>query len=183
MARRSRIRTLPKEQREFIEGLLREDTRTLDEMMAQIRARFPGEQVTSRSALGRYSQHVSELAGRMREIEHASKLIVDELGDGVGDRAGALLAQAVTTLATNAALNAHDDEGISIKEIAALARAARNALEARTMSLRERQAIEKAAEQKMVKKQAAELDKLGKSGRITPEALKTIREQVYGLQG
>ena len=93
-----------------------------------------------------------ELAGRMREIEAASAAMVGELGEGMGDRAGALLAQAVTTLATHAALNAHNDEkDLSIKEVAALARAAKAAMEARTMSVRERQTVEKAAQERLLR--------------------------------
>ena len=121
------------------------------------------------------------MVGRMREIETAAGALVDELGEGVGDKAGALLAQAVTTLATNAALNAHENEGISIKEVGELARAARNAMQARTMSIKERQEIEQAAERRLEKSQQNKLDGLAKTGALAQDTLDRIRLEIYGI--
>ena len=101
---------------------------------------------------------------------------MDELGDGVGDRAGALLAQAVTTLATNAALNAHESEKVSIKEVSELARAARAAMQARTMSIKEREAIEAHARRKLLAEQQAKLDAMPNKGGVTAETKAAIRE-------
>lgn len=182
MARQSSIKRLPPEVRTFIEKLLREDRLTLNEMIDAVREQFPEADSPSRSSLHRYQAHFDEMAGRMREIQAASAAMIDELGEGVGDRAGALLAQAVTTLATHAALGAQSaDKDLPIKDVAALARAAKAAMEARTMSLRERQAIEKAAQERLLREQTKKLEQMGKKGTLTADTLAAIRRDVYGI--
>lgn len=181
MARKSTIKRLPVDVRKHLERRLREDQLTLDELIDDLREHFPGAEPPSRSALHRYRVGFEEMAGRMREIEAASSALVGELGEDVGERAGQLLAQAVTTLATNAALNAHTADEVSIKEVASLARAAKAAMEARTLSMKERLAIEKAAEDRLLKEQNKKLDAMGKTGAVAPETLKRIRAEVYGI--
>lgn len=176
MGRKSSITKLDPEARKHLEKLLREDRLTLDELLAEMQGRFPSVQV-SRSGVHRYKTGFGEMMGRMREIETAAGALVDELGDGVGDKAGALLAQAVTTLATNAALNAHgSDKELSIKDVGELARAARAAMQARTMSLKEREAVEAAARRRLLEEQKARLDAMGTKAGVTAETKKAIRE-------
>lgn len=171
MGRKSSVSRLEPEARKYLEKLLREDSLTLDELLKAMRDKFPAEQI-SRSGIYRYQAGFAELVGRMREIETAAGALVDELGDGVGDKAGALLAQAVTTLATNAALNAHaQGDEVSIKEVSELARAARAAMQARTMSIKEREAIEEAARRKLLAEQTANLQKIAKAQGMSQEHL------------
>ncbi len=144
MLKKSSIRKLSDEQRQFIERLMREDNRTLDEMLDEIKKQFPDEKTPSRSSLGRYRQSFDEMAGKMREIQIASQVLVSEFGEDVDDKAGALLSQAVTTLATGVALRSNDNDEISIQDVGDLARAARAVMQTRTMSIKERQAIRKA---------------------------------------
>jgi len=145
MLKKSSIRKLSDEQRQFVERLMREDNRTLDEMLAEIKKKFPDEKTPSRSSLGRYRQSFDEMAGRMREIQAASQALVSEFGEDVDDKAGALLSQAVTTLVATMAMEANSaDAKISIKDAGQLARASRTVMETRTMSIKERQAIRKA---------------------------------------
>ncbi|MEO6917575.1 MAG: phage protein Gp27 family protein [Collimonas sp.] len=181
MGGKSNITRLEPEVRKYLEKLLRENRLTLDEMVSDVRAKFPDQDAPSRSSLHRYRSGFDEMVCRMREIETAAGALVDELGDGVGDKAGALLAQAVTTLATNAALNAHDDDKITIKEVGELARAARAAMQARTMSIKERETIEGAARAKLLREQEAKLDTMGKTGALAPDTLKRIRAEIYGI--
>lgn len=144
MLKKSSIRKLSDEQRQFIERLMREDNRTLDEMLDEIKKQFPDQKTPSRSSLGRYRQSFDEMAGKMREIQIASQVLVSEFGEDVDDKAGALLSQAVTTLATGVALRSNDNDEISIQDVGDLARAARAVMQTRTMSIKERQAIRKA---------------------------------------
>jgi len=183
MGRKSSITRLDPAVRKHLEKLLREDRFTLDEMIADVRERFPDQKTPSRSSLDRYRTGFDEMVGRMREIETAAGALVDELGDGVGDKAGALLAQAVTTLATNVALRAHDSDDISVKEVGELARAARAAMQARTMSIKERETIEAAARAKLVREQSEKLDTMGKTGALAPDTLRRIRQEIYGITG
>jgi len=183
MGRKSKLQRLPPEQRAYVEQLLREDRLTLDEMLAAIRARFPGADTASRSALGRYRRTFGEMTGRLRDIQAASTLLVSELGEDVDDRAGALLAQAVTTLATHAALSANDaDADISIKEVGELARAARAVMQARTMSLKERQAIEQAARARLLQEQESNLRETARAQGMDERQVQFWREQVLGIR-
>lgn len=145
MLKKSSIRKLDAEQRQFIERLMREDNRTLDEMLAEIKKKFPDEKTPSRSSLGRYRQSFDEMAGRMRDIQAASQALVSEFGEDVDDKAGALLSQAVTTLVTAMAMEANSEGAeISIKDAGQLARASKTVMETRTLSIKERKAIRQA---------------------------------------
>lgn len=182
MARKSKITRLPAEQRRYVEKLLREDRLTLDEMLEAIAAKFPSAETPSRSSLGRYKQNLAELSGRMRDIQAASTALVSELGEDPHDRAGQLLVQAVTTLATHAALKATDaEDDLSIKEVGQLARGARAVLEARKMSLAERQEIARIAREEMQREQAEKLAAIEKTGGLSKHAVNTIRKQILGV--
>lgn len=181
MGRKSSVARLDPAARKYLEKLLREDRHTLDELLAALRAKFPAADV-SRSGLHRYRASLEEMMGRMREIDTAATALVSELGEGVGDKAGALLAQAVTTLATNAALNAHGEE-VSIKEVAELARAARAAMQARTMSLKEREAVEEAARRKLLAEQEANLQEVAKAQGMDESQVDFWRRKFLGIGG
>ena len=180
MGRKSAITRLEPEARKHLEKLLRADRHTLDELLAEMRQKFPAAEV-SRSGIHRYQQSFDELVGRMREIETAAGALVDELGEGVGDKAGTLLAQAVTTLATNAALNAHSAEKISIKEVAELARAARAAMQARTMSLKEREAHEEAGRRKLLAEQESNLQEVARAQGMDDAQVDFWRRKFLGI--
>ncbi|VFR34649.1 Phage terminase, small subunit [plant metagenome] len=161
---------------------MREGRHTLDELIADVQERFPNTNAPSRSALGRYRLGIEEMAGRMRDIEAGASALVGELGEGMGDRAGALLAQAVTTLAANAALEAHSSEKqVTIEEISKLARAAKAAMEARTMSMRERQAIERAAREKLLAEQEANLKEAAQAQGMDADQVEFWRKKVLGI--
>lgn len=180
---KSSISRLPPEQKAHIERLLREGRLTLDEMIAELQTAFPGEAAAevSRSALHRYEKGFSELTARMREIERMSQVVVGELGEGVGDKAGALLAQAITTLATNAALKAHERDDVSIDEIRKLAVAAKNALDTRRIDINARKAIRQEAREELVREQAAKLDKVVKTGGLSAETAADMRKKILGI--
>jgi len=182
MPRQSSIKRLPAEHRRFLEKLMREDRYSLNEILAKVRERFPEAQAPSRSALGRYSQQVTELAGRMRDIQAAGTALVTELGEDPNDRGGQLLVQAVTTLATHAALTATEaDKNVSIKEVGELARGARAVLQARKMSLQERQEIVRIAREQLQAEQAEALKSVVKAGGMTEATAEAIRKQVLGI--
>lgn len=183
MPRKSTIKTKSAAWRSHFDQLLRADRYTLDEMLAKMREKFPEETPPSRSAAGRYSKQVAELGGRMRDIQAAGTALVSELGEDPNDRAGQLLVQAVTTLATHAALQATDADAdaLSIKEIGMLARGARNVLEARKMSLAERQEIARIAREQLQTEQAEALKGVVKAGGMTAATAEAIRKQVLGI--
>lgn len=180
MPRKSVITRLEPDQRRFIERLLREDRLTLDEMLASVREKFPGAE-PSRSSLHRYQQSIKDVTERMRAQDMAARAIVAELGENPDERAGALLVQAVTTAATDVALRMNESSETTIDEVRKLARAAKDTISARTTSLKERQAIEQAARERLIREQRKKLDELGKSGQIDKAMLATVIKAAYDL--
>jgi hypothetical protein len=180
MSKKSAITRLPREQRDFVEKLLREDRLTLNEMVGAIQAKFPDLSL-SRSGLHRYQAGFAEMTSRMREIEHVASVLVGELGDGIGEKSGQLLAQAVTTLATDAALRAHGAEEVSIEEVRKLARAAKDVLQTRKISMQERQAIEAAAREKLIAEQKVALEQMTKSAGLSADTANMLRRQLLGI--
>lgn len=185
MSRRAKssITRLPPEQKAHIERLIRGGQLTLDEMIAELQSTFPGEAASevSRSALHRYEKGFAQMTARMREIESISQTVVGELGEGVGDKAGALLAQAITTLATNAALKAHENDDISIEEIRKLARAAKDALDTQRVGVNVRKAIAAEAREQLLREQAEKLDNVVKTGGLSERAAKDMRKKILGI--
>ena len=175
MGRKSTIRSKPVEWRRHFDSLLREDRYTLDQVLGKMREHFPAEAPPSRSAAGRYSQHLAELAGRMRDIQAAGTALVAELGEDPNDRGGQLLVQAVTTLATHATLKATgSDKEISIKHVGELARAARAVLQARKMRLAERQEIARVAREHAAEEAVQE----ARIGGVSEATIAKIRDRV-----
>lgn len=181
MGRKSSIDKLQPEVRSHIERCLRENRLTLDEMIADLQERYPAAEKPSRSAIGRYRKGFEEILRSQREIAAASQALVAELGENFDDRSGALLAQAVTTLATNAAHDALSSGGIEISDILDLTRAAKYAQETRSLSFKERQAVAKDARERLIEEQRTKLDELGKSGEVDQDTLNKVIKAAYGL--
>lgn len=165
---------------------LRENRLTLDELIADLRSTFPDAaasgELPSRSALHRFGQGVREIVAHEREMAAAAEALVAELGEEFDAKSGALLAQAVTTLASRTAMSAiQADEPLEIGDVLDLARAAKAAQEARSLNLRERQAVAKAAREKLLEEQCAKLDALGNKGGVTKDTERMIR-QVLGIE-
>lgn len=181
---KSAITRLPTEQRAYVERLLREDRLTLDGMIADLQARFPATPAAdlSRSSLHRYAKGFAELTGRMREIDRAAEALVGELGEGIGEKSGALLAQAVTTLATNVALRAQENDDITVDEVRKLAVAAKNALDTRRLSMRERQALRQEAREELQREQSARLDDTARAQGMDEDQVQFWRQKVLGIQ-
>lgn len=177
MGRKSSIDKLPEDVRTHIEKRLRENRLTLDELFADIREAFPDlSEAPSRSALGRYRGGFEEVMKTQRAMSTAASALVAELGEDFDDKSGALLAQAVTTLATRAAFSQLDKQDAEIGDVLDLARAAKAAQESRSLNLKERQMVAKLAREKLLEEQKAKLDAMGNKGGVTEETKRAIRE-------
>lgn len=177
MGRKSSIDKLPPEVRAHIELRLRENRLTLDELFADVRAVFPDlDSAPSRSALGRYRMGFEEIMQTQRAMSTAASALVAELGEDFDDKSGALLTQAVTTLATKATFRQLNQDELDIGDVLDLARAAKAAQESRSLNLRERQAVAKMAREKLLEEQKAKLDAMGNKGGVTEETKRAIRE-------
>ena len=185
MGRKSSIDKLPGGVRAHIEKRLRENRLTLDELIADLRDAFPAdasaEALPSRSALGRYRVSFADLSSRMREQDQMSRMLVAELGENPDERAGALMVQSVTALLTHASMATQTEDAPDIDTIAKLARASRDVIQARKVSLDERRQIAKEARERLIAEQREKLDALGRTGAVPMDMLNTIIQAAYGL--
>lgn len=184
MGRKSTIDKLPLEVKGHLQKRLRENRLTLDELIADLREHFPAVaaagELPSRSAVHRHSQSIADIVAHEREMAVASEALVAELGENFDAKAGALLAQAVTTLASKRAFQAldsvRDGEVMEISDVLDLARAAKTAQEARSLNLKERRAVADDARRKLLEEQKAKLDAMPNKGGVTKDTKAAIRE-------
>ena len=183
MAGKSSIERLPENVKKRIQQLLRENRLTLEELVATLQSEFPEQSgLPSKSSVGRYSASIKSIVAREREIAVASEALVGELGENFDSKSGALLAQAVTTLANRvafAALERTDDEGgeaVDIGDVLDLARAAKTVQEARSLNYKERRAVADYARQQLLQEQAEKLKAMGNKGGVTEDTKRAIRE-------
>ena len=184
MTRKSSIERKPKAVRADIDRMIRQGRFTLDEIREYVREKHGEDNTPSRSSIGRYTLAQGELLGRMRDIDAAARVVVEELGESADDRAGALLVQSITTLATDAAMRAHareDGKETSIEEVRKLARAAKDVIGARKVNRQERQEIAELARQKLLAEQKANLDKVGRKRGMSAETQKEILNEILGV--
>jgi hypothetical protein len=184
VGRKSTIDKLAPEVKTHLQKRLRENRLTLDELIADLHEHFPGKaeagELPSRSAVHRHSQSIADIVAHEREMQAASEALVAELGENFDAKAGALLAQAVTTLASKRALQgieaARAGEVMEISDVLDLARAAKTAQEARSLNLKERRSVAEEARRKLLEEQRAKLDAMPNKGGVTPETKTAIRE-------
>lgn len=182
MGRKSTIDKQAPEVKGHLHKRLRENRMTLDELLAELRERFPAHaaELPSRSAIHRHSQSIADIVAHEREMAVASEALVAELGENFDAKAGALLAQAVTTLASKRALQgieaARAGEVMEIGDVLDLARAAKTAQEARSLNLKERRSVAEEARRKLLEEQRAKLEAMPIKGGVTPETKAAIRD-------
>lgn len=166
---------------------LRENRLTLDELIADLRTAFPAAaeagDLPSRSALHRFGQGVKEIVAHEREMAAAAEALVAELGEEFDAKSGALLAQAVTTLASKTAMTAiQSDTTLEISDVLDLARAAKAAQEARSLNMKERQVVAKAARDKLLAEQEEKLQELRGSDGMSEQMEERIRRILLGKE-
>jgi len=184
MGRKSTVDKLPAEVKAHLQKRLRENRLTLDELIDDLRTHFPAVaesgQLPSRSAVHRHSQSIADIVAHEREMQVASEALVAELGENFDAKAGALLAQAVTTLTNKRAFQAleatRDGTVMEIGDVLDLARAAKTAQEARSLNLKERRAVAEEAVRKKLEEQRAKLEAMPMKGGVTADTKAAIRE-------
>ena len=184
--RKGKIHRLEPAARARIEQLLDEDRWTLDEVFETVKLEFP-EADFSRSGLHRYQPEYTQMRERMREIERVSDALVGGLGEGGADKANRLLAQAVTTAVTHAALKLQTredegDEGVSMQELKDLSLAAGRAMKAQRLATEEALVIEKTVRERVLREQREKIEALGRSGAVDPAAVKIVIREAYGIE-
>lgn len=182
MGRKSTIDQRSGEFRGHVFKRLRENRLTLDELRAELEAKFPDEPPVSRSALGRHRASVEEMIAHEREMAAAAEALVGELGEDFDAKSGALLAQAVTTLTSRYAMGKLQSRAeMDIADVLDLARAAKTAQEARSLSLKERKEVERLAREKLLEEQDEKLKHAAKAQGMTEEQVDFWRRKVLGI--
>ena len=184
MGRKSTIDKLPGDVKAHLQKRLRENRLTLDGLIADLREQFPDlaktEALPSRSAVHRHSQSIADIVKHEREMTVAAEALVAELGENFDAKSGALLAQAVTTLASKRTFQAldaqRDGEVMEIGDVLDLARAAKTAQEARSLNLKERRSVADEARRKLLEEQRAKLEAMPNKGGVTKDTKAAIRE-------
>ncbi len=190
MGRKPSIDRLQPEVRARIQKHLRDNRLTLDELIADLQAEFPALASTgalpSRSAVHRYSQGVKEIVAHEREMTVAAEALVAELGDNFDAKSGALLAQAVTTLAGRRAMQAieavNNGAVMDISDVLDLARAAKTAQETRSLSLKERRSVAEEAQRKLLAEQEDRLQEARGSDGMSEQMEARIRRILLGKE-
>ncbi|ECW0050644.1 DUF3486 family protein [Salmonella enterica subsp. enterica] len=182
MGRKSTVHKLPEEIRSHIERRLRENRLTLDELIEDLRTAFPQtSELPARSTLGRYKKSFDEVVGRMREQQQMARMLVDELGENPDERAGQMLVQSVTALINHAAMLAQDEQEPDIDTVRYLARAAKDALQARKISFDERLAYEKKGQEKLLAEQQENLKAVARERGMDKESVDFWKRRVLGV--
>lgn len=187
MGRKSTIEKAPDAVRTLILRRLRENRLTLDEIVAELHEKFPAlaesGELPARTNIHRYRESVREIVDQEREMAVAAEALVAELGEDFDSKSGALLAQAVTTLANRAAIKrVRSGEEMEIADVLDLARAAKAAQEARSLNLRERQAVAKAAREKLLEEQESKLKEAAKAQGMDEAQVDFWRRKVLGIR-
>lgn len=180
---KSSIAKLPPDQRSYIERLLREGRLTLDEMITDLQAKFPGQPAAevSRSALNRFDLQIEEAGKEIREIEAAASALVGELGEGFGEKSADFLTQAITVVAVKAAMRAKDNPDLGTKEAKDLAQMAKNAMDAKRMNVAQRQLIRAEARDALLREQESNLKNAVKEGGLSDEMADVFRKKILGI--
>jgi hypothetical protein len=176
MPRRSSISRLDPRIREAVDDAIREGRATIDDLVALIRAQ--GGQA-SRSAVGRYAQGMELSLKRYRETQEIAGRWMKQFQENPDSDVGRLLAEMLKTIAF---ASMADTEAADPKDLAHLARAVKDLASVDAVKARLR--AELAAETKeRASAAAAAIERAAEDGRmrLSPEALATIREPIYGM--
>jgi hypothetical protein len=185
MARKSSVSRLPAEVKTYIEAMLATGAQTLDELIADLRERFPAEakagELPSRSALHRYGSKLDRRLSAIRASTEAAKLIQAQAGDDQDARSEALTALVQTELfeAILMLQEADDADADPGERVGMLSAAAKNiaTLTRSSIGLKTFQAQARAR----AKAAADTVDKIAKSGGLSGEAAEQIRREILGI--
>lgn len=185
MARKSSVSRLPPEVKAHIEAMLATGVQTLDELIADLRQRFPqaaqSGDLPSRSALHRYGSKLDRRLSAIRASTEAAKLIQAQAGDDQDARSEALTALVQTELfeAILMLQEADDPDADPGERVGMLSAAAKNiaTLTRSSIGLKTFQAQARARAQAA----AATVDKLARTGGMTADVATQIRREILGI--
>lgn len=178
MARKSSITKLAPQVRKRLEKHLRDDRLTLSEIVEDLREAFPDELLPSRTAVWRHKDKFQEMMRRAREQQEMASVLVAELGENPDEKAGALMVQSITTLATHASMLAQANDAVAIDDVRKLARAAKDVIQARKVDRQEREAIRAAARKEALEDAAQEAESTAKQQGLSNASVAALRQAI-----
>jgi uncharacterized protein (UPF0218 family) len=184
MANKSNVTRLPEEVQKELNKRLGKGEWTLDGLVGYLKAE--GFEI-SRSSLGRYAQSYRREIERMRRVQQVSDIMIAEIGEAAAhSKLGRTVAEMVKIVAFDhlAAREGEPGQGeADPRDLMFIARAIRDAVGAGKIELEQELAIRKAMAKQAADKAVAvageEAKKVGQQ--LPPEALKRIREEIYGI--
>jgi hypothetical protein len=185
MGRKSSISRLPADIKAYIEAMLATGSQTLDELIADLQARFPAESnagnLPSRSALHRYGSKLDRRLAAIRASTEAAKLIQAQAGDDQDARSEALTALVQTELfeAILGLQEADDPDMDPAERVSMLSSAAKNIATLTRSSVALKQYQAQARDR--AREAAASVDKLAKTGGLSADAAAELRRQILGI--
>lgn len=179
------VSRLPDEIKAYIQAMLATGSQTLDELIADLRERWPAEatagQLPSRSALGRYGQKLDRRLAAIRASTEAAKMIQANAGDDNDARSEALTALVQTELfdAILELQEAGDPDTDPGSRVELLSKAAKNIATLTSSSVR----LKKFQSEVKAKAEAAAatVDKLARTGGLSADTAATIRREILGI--
>ena len=185
MGRKSSVSRLPMEVKSYIEAMLATGGQTLDELIADLRERFPAEahagELPSRSALHRYGSKLDRRLSAIRASTEAAKLIQAQAGDDQDARSEAVTALVQTELfdAILQLQEADDPEADPADRVGMLSAAAKNiaTLTRSSVGLKKFQ-LEVRAKAEAA---AATVEKIAKKGGLSADAVASIKREILGV--
>lgn len=185
MGRKSTISRLDPQIKAYIEAMLATGSQTLDELIADLRERYPAAahagSLPSRSAVGRYGQKLERRLSAIRASTEAAKIIQAQAGDDSDARSEALTALIQTEL-FEAILNlqeADDPDMDPADRVGMLSSAAKNIATLTRSSVGLKQFQAKVHERAQAA--AANVEKIAKKGGLSAETAAELRREILGI--
>lgn len=185
MGRKSTISRLPHDVKSYIEGKLAEGRLTLDELISDLRGRFPSQaqagDLPSRAAVHRYGQKLERRLSAIRASTEAAKIIQAQAGDNNDARSEALTALIQTEL-FEAILNMQEEDNPDMdpgERVGMLSNVAKNVapLIRSSVSLKQFQSKVRDA----TRAAASAVEKTAKKAGLSDETVAEIKARILGI--
>lgn len=190
MGRKSIISRLPQEVKTYVEGLMADGRLTLDEMIADLQARWPSEAkdglLPSKSALQRYGPKLERRLIGIKAFTDAGLAIKAHAKDDEDTRSAALTAIVQQDLfeAMMMLSDATDPEVDPAERVSLLNEAAKGiaSLTRSSVTLKQYQAkVEADVRARLQAEQRDKLADLGRTGAVAPDVLALVIKAAYDL--
>ena len=178
----SRIQQLPAELKDRLDELLRAGV-PQKEILARLEPLFQASGTTpiSRSGLNRYATRMEAMGRRIREAREAAAVWTAKLGETPTANVGSYTLEMLRTLVCDLTLQTEDD--LDVEKLQGIALTLQRIERASKLNADRERAIRKeVAELAAAEAEKAAKAETEKAGHVLPpEALRAIREQVYGI--